>query len=158
MISMIRWVLRGVDFHDPNLTRSPRIWRQYLFWCIHFGMSYGWQPIYPEVFRRWILRHYPHARDRWSITWSTIDIWKQINPEWRTPITRKPLPWWIGTAAIGPFVRPWRRVERFFGNHTGGRSHRCEFTDKQSGALYGQNNGAYMNALFGQFIENISDD
>ncbi len=47
------------------------------------------------------------------------------------------------------------RVCRWFRDRTGGRSHRCEFTDREHGALYGFNEGAFMDKLFDQFLKNI---
>lgn len=38
---------------------------------------------------------------------------------------------------------------------TGGRGHRCEFTDKNKGALYGGQEGAFMEKLFQKFIDNL---
>jgi hypothetical protein len=70
----------------------------------------------------------------------------------------RPLPRYIGAAAIGPFIRPWNWVARFFRRFTGGRSHRCEFTDREKGALYGGKEGAFMNRYFEQFLANISRD
>lgn len=55
-------------------------------------------------------------------------------------------------------VRYWRRVQRLFRQHTGGRSHRCEFTDRQKGALYGHNYGAFMDDYFNKFVDSLPDD
>jgi hypothetical protein len=52
--------------------------------------------------------------------------------------------------------KPWRTVKFFLRSHTGGRSHRCEFTDPKKGALYGYDNGAFMDLYFDEFIRRIS--
>ena len=72
--------------------------------------------------------------------------------------TPRPIPWPIGEAALGPFVRPWWRVADFIRRGTGGRSHRCEFTDPQRGALYGHQHGAFMDAYFDALLDNIKRD
>lgn len=58
-----------------------------------------------------------------------------------------------------PILNPaLQRLKSWFRHHTGGRSHRCEFTDKNHGALYGHSEGAFMDRYFEKFIQNISRD
>jgi hypothetical protein len=51
--------------------------------------------------------------------------------------------------------RIWRKTSAILAAQTGGRSHRCEFTDKQQGALYGGKDGGFMNKYFEQLLRNI---
>jgi hypothetical protein len=121
----------GIRFRDPRLIRDYRIWLQYLCWCIQSWMS-SHKPILPMFLRVWAYRLGADVSE-----------------------IAKPLPWPLGEAAMGPFLAPWNRVERFFRDRTGGRSHRCEFTDREAGALYGGQQGPFMNKLFEQLLENI---
>jgi hypothetical protein len=154
---MIGFIMKGIDLKNSNLTRNPRIWLEYLCWCIQYQMSVH-KPYYPGWVRGLVLKYYPHANERWSIHWNMVRIWQQVNPDWQITPNRTPLPWYIGTAAFGPFIIPWEAVQRWFRSHTGGRSHRCEFTDKSNGVLYGGQDGGYMERYFEQFIANISAD
>ena len=106
-------------------TKNPIIWLRYLCWCVQNWMSRH-TPYYPLRLRIWLHRLYPD--------------------------TIKSYPWYIGADCQGPFVGPWHQVSWFFRSFTGGRSHRCEFTDKKHGVLYGHNEGAFMD----QYFENIS--
>jgi hypothetical protein len=134
-------------------TRNPLIWFQYGCWRVCTWMMFH-RPYYPLRLRIWLSYRYPE--ERWSLTWAMIDQWRRVRPDY-TP-RHLPLPWYIGANAIGPFVGPWDRVQRIFRKGTGGRTHRCEFTDPQRGALYGHNEGPFMNAYFDKLIENISAD
>jgi len=55
----------------------------------------------------------------------------------------------------GFLANPWKKVAWFFAHHTGGHSHRCDFTDKKTGLLHG-GDGEAMNNLWKTFIKNIS--
>lgn len=151
---MIKFILKGVDFTDKRLTRKPSVWLEYLCWCISNQMSTH-KPYLPDWLRMFICKRV--APSRFLATWNTIKGWQSIDPTFDVSKSKfRPLPWYIGVAAIGPFVPVWDRVTRIFRNRTGGRSHRCEFTDKTNGALYGGQEGGYMNRMFDRFIEDIS--
>lgn len=150
---MIRFILTGIDFRNPNLTRNPRLWAQYLCWCVQHYMMFN-KPILPGFIRIWAHRRWP---ERMHMTWRMREWWRDGLGHDVSNIP-KPLPWPLCEAAMGPFLAPWNRVERFFRVRTGGRSHRCEFTDRESGALYGSQQGPFMDALFEQLIANISED
>jgi hypothetical protein len=134
------------------MTKSPLIWFQYLCWCIQNWMSKH-IPYYPVWLRKWLFKVTPDAHERWHLSQRVVAFWQKNNPGYIHPV--KPLPWYIGEAGLGPLIIPWKRVQRFFRGFTGGRSHRCEFTDPYRGALYGHNEGAFMDKLFEQFIKNI---
>ena len=133
-------------------TKNPVIWFGYLCWNIQFWMLTH-VPYYPMWLRRIILTR--TAKERHGLSWRMIRFWESNNPDYEPHY--KPLPWFIGPYAIGPFKRPWMRIARFFRRFTGGRSHRCEFTDREKGALYGGKEGPFMDRLFEQFIQNIPD-
>lgn len=137
------------------MTKNPIVWFQYVCWLVQWWM-YKHQPYYPMWLRKRLLNRYPSQR--WGMYWAVIHNWQRINPKWQLTDDWRPLPWYVGVHAIGPFVKPWQRIASIVAKGTGGRSHRCEFTDKHKGALYGHKNGAFMNALFEQFIANISDE
>lgn len=112
---------KGVNFRDPRLTKSPRIWWKYFWWCIYTKLRPN---LYlPLWFRVWYARR----------TGKGIIAWPVLN-------------------------RPYLRIVRFAIRQKGEFSHRCEFTDKQDGALYGGTSGGFMNELFNQFVKNISTD
>lgn len=134
----------------PRKTRNPRIWFQYGCWWVQFWMMFH-KPYYPLWLRMWLLNRFPEERR--SLTRRTIEGWKHINPKYEPKYP--PLPWFVGDYAFGPFIGPWNRAQRLLRKGTGGRSHRCEFTDPESGALYGHNEGAFMDAYFDQLIANI---
>ncbi len=136
-----------------SMTKNLRIHLEYLCWRIQFWMS-GHKPYYPLWLRMFLLSRFPETRH--FMDWITYNNW--LRTGWQPKPEYRPLPWFVGEAAIGPLVKPWSRVGHFFRAHTGGRSHRCEFTDRRRGALYGGQDGAFMNKLFDQFIENISGD
>jgi hypothetical protein len=149
---MINHFLKGVDFKNARLTRSLRVWFEYLCWCIQSWMDTH-KPYLPVKMRAWLLAKFPPERWHSGRTY----YYRLRNGAKASEISKfKPLPWPICPSAFGPFVGPWSRVERWFRNRTGGRSHRCEFTDKTDGALYGGTEGGFMDKLFDQFIENIS--
>lgn len=118
---LINHFTKGIDFRDPRLTKSPRVWWQYFWWCIHVRMPS--RLFLPQWFRHWYYRR----------TGTPIYYWPVL-PKLYTP------------------------VKRFVIRQKGEYSHRCEFTSKRGGALYGGTEGAFMNRLFERFIENISDD
>lgn len=135
--NMLRLVaeIRGLQARLPRpRTRDLRIRLQYTCWRIQFWMMTHRPHVVPSIL------HMPIAR-----------IWRRLIG--RGPV--KPPAWlnWIWTAGLPG----WYSIERFFRRHTGGRSHRCEFTDRQHGALYGHNEGAFMNAYFDKLLENIGD-
>jgi hypothetical protein len=138
-------------------TRSPRVWMEYWCWKTQFWMS-GHKPYLPMVLRNWAYSRW--GGRRWSVTPDLVAGWRRwgglTDEDARKP-ENQPLPWPFGPYALGPFVGPWDRVSRFFRQHTGGRSHRCEFTDKEHGALYGHKEGPFMDAYFDRLLENISD-
>jgi len=147
---MIRFVMKGVRFRDPRLTRDWRIWVQYLCWCIQAWMS-SHKPILPSFIRIWAIRRWP---DRINMTWRMREWWQDGLGADVSKIP-KPLPWPLCESAMGPFLAPWNQVERFFRSHTGGRSHRCEFTDPKHGALYGGQDGPFMDEMFDEFLKKI---
>jgi hypothetical protein len=134
-------------------TRDPRVWLEYLCWQIQFWMS-GHKPYLPVRLRIWLWRFFPD-RMRHHVSWQQYRFW--LEQPYNDPATLpKPLPWPVCSSFVGPFVGPWDRVTHWFGRRTGGRSHRCEFTDKKRGALYGHKEGAFMDRLFDRFLERIS--
>lgn len=147
---MSNYFTKGIRWRDPRLTRDLRIWAQYLCWCISSWMSFH-KPILPMFIRVWAMRRWP---ERMGMTWRMRAWWRD---GLRSDVSKipKPLPWPLCEAAMGPFLTPWDRVTRFFRSFTGGRSHRCEFTDPQQGALYGGQDGPFMDELFEVFIERI---
>jgi len=145
---------KGVDWKNPRLTKKPRVWGEYLCWCIHAWMT-GHIPYYPRWLRRYLLSRFPARRH--GIMWWQVRYWQKHLSEYVFSKADRPLPWYIGPRAIGPFVRPWRWIARQFRGHTSGRSHRCEFTDREEGALYGGQKGGFMDDLFEELIRNISD-
>lgn len=144
---------KGIHWRDPRLTRSPRLWWQYFCWCIQHWMS-NHRPLYPMFVRRFLCRFFPDER-RYHLSWRTWYWWRD---GLGTEVDFKPLPWWVGEGFIGPFVIPWNKTRGWFRSRTGGRSHRCEFTDPRRGALYGGVEGPYMDRYFEQFIAAISDE
>jgi hypothetical protein len=134
-------------------TKDPRIWFSYLCWNIQIWMKTH-IPYYPMWLRKIILTRTDSKRH--GLSWRMIDWWKSQNPNYVPQ--RKPLPWYIGECALGPFAKPWKRIARFFNHWTGGLSHRCEFTDPENGALYTGVKDPFMNRLFERFITNISKD
>src|SRR5689334_13576268 len=104
---MITFILRGVDFKDPNLTRDVHLWVRYLCWCIQFWMSCH-RPILPDWLRGLIFRLTPP--ERYHLSWRMIEQWKRIDPNFN-PL-HKPLPWPICESALGPFDKPWCVIQR----------------------------------------------
>lgn len=146
---------KGIDWNDPRLTRKPKIWLEYLCWCITAWMDEH-NPYLPKWMRRWLYQHLEPRRLHVS-QWQ-YQFWCEQNPGADRSSWPKPLPWPICPGAQGPFVGPWKSARAWLAQHRGGRSHRCEFTDRENGALYGGTEGGFMNKLFDQFIENISED
>lgn len=133
-------------------TRDPRIWLQYACWCVQFWMS-GHRPLLPNRLRWWCRHLFPDQR-RHHVTREQYRFW--LSGRHNDPATLpKPLPWPFEPHFVGPFYAPWKRVERWFRAGTGGRSHRCEFTDREHGALWGHREGAFMDRLFDRFVERI---
>lgn len=91
----------------------------------------------------------------WLIQWQLGKV------TWCYPL-RFRVEWWKRTGKDNlcymPGEKLLRRAQRFFRNHTGGRSHRCEFTDPERGALYGGTDGGFMDAYFERFFNEISDE
>ena len=141
-------------WHDRKLlTRNWHIWAEYLCWCIARWIDVH-QPYYPMWLRKRLLCHYPPQRH--GMTALQYRFWQRNYPK-RDLSQWKPLPWYVGQYGVGPFVRPWRWLYRQFKRHTGSRSHRCEFTDRERGALYGGREGPFMNRYFEQFLRNIEN-
>lgn len=139
----------------PRRTRDPRVWAQYGCWWVHFWMG-GHQPILPTPLRNWAYDRW--GGRRWSITAQAVRDWQRfggMTPEQAQRPENRPLPWPFGPYALGPFVGTWRRVMHWFGRRTGGRSHRCEFTDRERGALWGHTEGPFMDRIFERFLENL---
>jgi hypothetical protein len=113
------------------------------------------RPIYPSFVRLWALRRYG---ERYHISWENVRTWQQYNPEFELTNDLRPMPWWLQPRALGVFVKPWNKIASWFIRQTGEFSHRCEFTDKEDGLLYGGKKGAFMNKMFEQFIESIDDE
>lgn len=147
---MPSFLLKGVEFRNPKLTRSLHIWSQYLCWCIQCAMG-NHRPYYPPFIRRWAFRHY--GQRRMSFAWHMLKHYQAVTPEFVPDV--KPPPWWLGEHALGPLIAPWGCIQKWFRSRTGGRSHRSEFTDRQRGALYGGMEGAFMEDYFERLIENI---
>ena len=127
---MIKFFMKGVELRNPRLTRSPQIWWMYLCWCIQFQLVHN-APRYPESIRKWAFKHY--GTDRFQYSTNSIRNRRIVFPDYQPKA--KPLPWYIGEHALGPFYKISRRVGRWFRNQTGEYSHRCEFTDRGSGLL-----------------------
>ena len=130
-----------------------RIRLEYLCWKIQFWMRTH-RPLYPVWLRGWLLSHFD--RERHFITWQAVDRYRRNNREFRLTKKNIPLPWWVGVGAQGPIIKLWNRLEHQFATRTGGRSHRCEFTDKEMGALHGYDYGPFMDQYFEEFIRRIS--
>ena len=135
-----------------KLSRNPKIWLEYLCWCIGNWMDTH-KPYYPRRLRRWL--HGRYAPERFGTTQFQYRFWLSLGHDTDRIYQYRPLPWYVGPHAIGPFIPVWNAVARWFHHHRGGRSHRCEFTDFQKGALYGGQMGAFMDRLFEQFMKNI---
>ena len=120
-MTFLKHFTKGVDFRDPRLTKSPRVWWQYFWWCI--SVKIPPQPYLPHFFRLWYIKR-----------------------------TKKNIISWPVLRGVWPYLR------RFVNRRKGEFSHRCEFTDKKDGALYGGTSGGFMNRLFEEFIERISAD
>ena len=135
-------------------TRNPRIWFQYACWCLQNWMTKH-KPYYPDGLRRWLLDRYDPRRHSVSPA-----QWRFWHKNLKTPPSNemRPLPWFVGVMAEGPFVGPWWRLSCFVRRFTGGRSHRCEFTDPEAGALYGHRCGAFMQEYFKIFLYNVTPD
>lgn len=144
---------KGIDFHNPNLTRDPRKWWRYLCWYISFWMMTN-RPYYPMWLRRRLLKHYQQSRH--SMTWRMVKWWKEVDPDYVVSPEFRPLPWYIGVCALGPFIKPWDTVQHWFGRQKGvGYSSRCEFTDRERGLLYGGPDEPFIEAAFERFIHEI---
>ena len=128
---------------------------EYLCWRIQFWMMCH-RPIMPVRLRAWALNYY--GDERYHVSRRQRDFWIKQNAIDPGDLRFKPLPWPFGESAQGPFIGPWEQIARWFRSHTGGRSHRCEFTDPKRGALYGHKEGAFMDRLFEQFLKNIETD
>jgi len=134
-----------------RLTHNLKTWCEYLCWCTGNWMDMH-LPIYSLRLRRRLLSRYPPERH--GTTRRMFQFWQQT--QCHADLHRlRPLPWYIGPYARGPFVPPWKAIARWFHCHRGGRSHRCEFTDSSRGALYGGQEGGFMEELFVQFLRNI---
>lgn len=118
-------------------TRNPLIWLQYLCWNIQWWMECH-KPYMPSWWKKRVILHYAYT---------------DKHGQRRVAMTPR-----VNALLRGPFVPPWNWIARQIRRGTGGRSHRCEFTDKRHGALYGHHEGAFMNRYFEAFIVNISDD
>lgn len=150
---MIGFLAKGIDLQDSRLTRDWRIWVEYFCWCVGFWMMCH-HPHLPMRVRMRVLQWFP--QERWNVQWHMWDFWVRQGIDLSN--APKPLPWPVCPHGLGPFAVPWTRIARWFQRRTGGRSHRCEFTDPEHGALYGGTDGAFMDRLFERFIENISDE
>lgn len=148
------YLLKGVNFRHPHLTKDLRVWWQYFCWCVHAWMM-SHRPYYPQFIRVWALRHY--GSQRYHMSWRMVEQWRRVDPNYVLKKEWRPLPWWLGESALGAFLKPWDRAERWFRQRTGERSHRCEFTDAKEGALYGGQRGAFMDEYFEQLIRNIDE-
>ena len=112
------------------------------------------EPRYPLWLRCWLLSKY--SSERHFVTWTAVRWWQSHLSHFELTEDNIPLPWYIAPGAIGPFLKPWRKLAGWFIGHTGGRTHRCEFTDPQMGALFGHRNGAFMDSYFAVLIDRIS--
>lgn len=146
--------MKGVNLRNPTLTRKPRIWWAYLCWCVQFLMDTH-KPYYPGFVRRWALQHY--GSRRFHMQWRMVHYW-QAHLSYELKEEDRPLPWWLGEAALGGLVVPWNWIARQFRKQTLGLSHRCEFTDPIHGALYTDHADDFMEQAFEQFVERISPD
>jgi hypothetical protein len=114
----------------------------------------GHRPWLPVRLRILLWRLFPDRR-RHHVSWHQYRFW--LEQPYNDPATLpKPLPWPICPAFAGPFVAPWDRLTHLIARGAGGRSHRCEFTDRRRGALWGHHEGAFMDRLFDAFVEEIS--
>jgi len=151
----MNFFLKGVDFRSPVLTRKPRIWWAYICWCIQYQMDTH-KPYYPGFIRSWALKRY--GSKRYHMQWRMVHFWQANLKDFQLTDDLRPLPWWLGEAALGVFVKPWDWLARQFRKQTLGLSHRCEFTDKLHGALYTDHADDFMQQAFERFIERISPD
>ncbi len=140
-------------------TKNPVVWAQYACWNVQWWMTLH-QPYAPMWFRGWATYRYGvriggPGKEPWLPERHMIEGWMRLDPSYVPP---KLPPWWVGSNASGPLLPVWNRIAGFFRAKTGGRSHRCEFTDPMRGALYGHNEGPFMNAYFDRFLERIGDE
>lgn len=150
--NLIKHFTHGIEPRNPRLVKSPRVWWKYLNWCIYTYLQ-RYSFVYPMFIRKWAYRRY--GERRYWLSNRTYAYWRETNPDWIPSKESTPLPWYIGEAGMGPVRLVWKRFLRIFSNQKGEYSHRCEFTDREKGALYGGKEGAFMNRLFEQFLENI---
>jgi hypothetical protein len=151
---MLKWICTQ-RLTGARLTRNPVPWLQYAAWCAHWWM-WQHQPRYPRHIQAWARRRYGERR-MW-VTRADRRTWGRYNPTYIPTKADAPLPWWIGRGAMGPFLPLWEQAQRLLRRCTGGRSHRCEFTGKGCGALWGYHEGPFMERLFDQFLGNISPE
>lgn len=123
-------MLKGVDIHNPNLTRNPRIWWRFVCWHISFLMMFH-RPISPQFIRRWLISYYGDRPSQFM-----FDFWKRQNPEWQPTKNQHPYPAWVGDHVFGYQVVLWDKVQRWFRNQAGCSS-RYQFTSQELGLLYG---------------------
>jgi hypothetical protein len=116
-------------------TLNLQTWMQYLCWKIQFWMMTH-RPRYPRAFQNWAFRRYGY----------------QVGSSWKVDF-----PWWLPHPTEGPFLATWERIRMWFRQRTGGRSQRCEFTDKEMGALYGHAQGPFMDSFFEEFLHRIDE-
>lgn len=62
----------------------------------------------------------------------------------------------MGRRHIKPLQRPWNALLNRITRQQMGLSHRCEFTDREQGALYTGKMDPYMERMFQRFIDRIS--
>lgn len=132
-------------------TKNLVIWLRYWVWCFQFWLS-GYHWCYPMWLRQFFLEHVVPDRRRHCLSRRYVKSWEETFGK-SHPL--KPMPWWIGPHAIGPFCLLRDKVLRFF-RRVAKLSHRCEFTDPERGALYTGRIDPFMNRLFERFIQNIS--
>lgn len=137
---------------EPTNTRR-RVRFEYACWNVQWWMERH-QPRLPRRLVRRLMPLFDPRRHH--VGRQQYDFWLRGGHDpARLP---RPLPWPICPNFEGPLLRPWRRVQRWFRGHTGGRSHRCEFTDPAHGALHGHDEGAFMDRYFDGFLRSIEPE
>ena len=138
---------KGVDPRNPRFTRSASIyWRYFCWWAAN-----NLDQLPGGVPRR--LLQLAGCFDRRPVTLihngPTTTLRFESSGRWRAGEGRFYQFW------FGPITALFRRIASPFRMVAGANAHRCDFTDRETGLLYG-GNGKAMNLLFAEFSEQIS--
>ena len=134
--------------------RKIKVYFMYACWIVANWMD-NHKPYLPRFVRLLVFKYYPGAETRMVASKRTYDWW--ISQGHEVDKKFKPLPWPICENCFGPFIKPWNKIRNFVAKGRGGHAHRCDFTDKKNGLLYG-GDGQTMNKLWGKFMETIDND